>query len=452
MSRSLGVSLQCRLFYFWLMVRAAFAVLLCVLRRVFTFSSERPPRPSDCGRLSARWVTAVLQASACIPSTVTATAAELHALDGSERAAHKVERVHVAYETSADGDVSELPATLVLKRSKAGYRNILATLVRGSGREADFLCSELVERCVAPHVYYARHSWLFGEFAVLMEDLSAGGVRGTAVFGEQANALVGEQASGVSRALPSRATPEAMLAGMFESAAALHARHWRDTSLLKRDWLKAAQWYRGRGRVSWELALRRSYHSWQCVKLLHTGEEGEASLDERFVATVDASFARTSWRELQQHVQDRRIPFTLCHGDMHAANVFLRGPGTASLADSIRMVDWSEVGPWEPCADLAQCVIADLHRSKYSYTRDAVRCYWHVLLENGVAEGDFPWEVCWARFCTAGVERWLWLFPIVALGRLPHTTVQFLHDQIMAFLDVHGAQPSYVLKPLFVVA
>ncbi len=50
----------------------------------------------------------------------------------------------------------------------------------------------------------------------------------------------------------------------------------------------------------------------------------QVTLSPRLVGIIDRSFAESSWAGLQAHVRDPAVPFTLCHGDFHAANMFLR--------------------------------------------------------------------------------------------------------------------------------
>lgn len=77
---------------------------------------------------------------------------------------------------------------------------------------------------------------------------------------------------------------------------------------------------------------------------------------------ADRSFAESSWSALQAHFAQGH-PWTLCHGDFHAANMLLVTEGQQQQTGGgeegqkgrrhIVMVDWSEVRhrlqPHKPC-------------------------------------------------------------------------------------------------------
>lgn len=162
------------------------------------------------------------------------------------------------------------------------------------------------------------------------------------------------------------------------------------------------------------------------------------------IGIMDRSFSESSWDLFQAHVRDKSIPFTLCHGDFHSSNMFVGQDGRPFL------FDWSEVGPWEPTADLVQIIISDLKPSFFvGKTKKWVEIYWQRLKELGLNEQEYSLEECWYSFCRRGPERWIWLFAILCdFPGVPDTLVQYFHDQLLAFIEAHGDFPYYTLKPV----
>ena len=69
-----------------------------------------------------------------------------------------------------------------------------------------------------------------------------------------------------------------------------------------------------------------------------------------------------------------------------------------------------------------------------------------------MTEREYPFEQCWEAFCRGGGERWVCLFSVIA-GKhtTPDAVVQYLHDQLLAFVEMHGSYEYYVLKPVVVI-
>lgn len=156
------------------------------------------------------------------------------------------------------------------------------------------------------------------------------------------------------------------------------------------------------------------------------------------------------------------MPWTLCHGDFHAGNMFLlpsnQSPSTEKRegeeGDNLVLFDWSEVGPWEPTTDLAQTIISDVKPSLFvKHSEELVKFYWTELIRSGVSESEYSWQTCWAAFCRGGPERWIWVFSIIAsLPVMPDMGIQYFHDQLLAFIEAFGDRPFYTLKPVVCLA
>lgn len=123
---------------------------------------------------------------------------------------------------------------------------------------------------------------------------------------------------------------------------------------------------------------------------------------------MDMSFANTSWAKLQAHLRDPLVPFTLTHGDFHAGNMRFKPHESGDVARGrLFLFDWSEVGLWEPTADLGQMLISDVKPEVFKpHSRALVRAYWDRLQELGVREETYTFERCWDAFCRGGVEKW----------------------------------------------
>lgn len=163
------------------------------------------------------------------------------------------------------------------------------------------------------------------------------------------------------------------------------------------------------------------------------------------VAALDDAFSHSSWEALQARLHDAQTPFTLTHGDFHAANMFLRhasGSGAGPCtAEQLVLVDWAEASVWEPTADLGQMMISDVKPEvRRGAERRMVEAYWRRLTrDGGVSAQEYPFKLCWSQYQRAGVERWLFLLPTLAsLPGLPAKAMQYFQDQVAAFIHDHG--------------
>ena len=428
---------------------------------------------------------------------------------------------------SASSPAFPYPSTLILKTTNV-TKDRMAAILGGSCREARFykeyknkvpfsssssseaktstlfsyasftslpcISPSLSSPSLVPRVFYEYFSSFTGDMVLLMEDLqpSAVGV----------NMHLGNQIWG-KPALAEHIDQTELLEAVFSVSADLHALFWRDATLLRNSWMKTSAWYRGEDRCGWEMAMNTARRFWRQVYsgIVGNAERGDNAnagtvrWEPRLVNIINQSLERTSWKALQAHLHDPHIPYTLTHGDFHAANMFLRNicpvvsetsetpnsndaptpinttrdgtntaegdhphllstsAGTHAVFDSLTLpsiwlrsrlvwVDWSEVGPWEPCADLGQMMISDVNPSlRRACERQCVRLYWERLVEvGGVSLSDFPWERCWSSYERASIERWLFLLIILAGFGLPPIAVQYFHDQVWAFVEDHASQ------------
>ncbi|KAF8928378.1 hypothetical protein EDD21DRAFT_377850 [Dissophora ornata] len=417
------------------------------------------PYPGDT-EISIPWLTKTLRAAGAIPADATITSAECKGLDGNRGLAGVMTRVLVTYtlnggpsttsttttETDSSKDSHELH--LILKKSRDGRVSRLGNIISRQAREAIFyysdLAKELEPTTLLPKIYYAHASLLLGEYVILMEDIKQrrghGGADNTALPPVDVNFVFGNQIWGVPPTIDRTTLPPAdkMLEQMFVTAAGIHAQHWNDSRLLRLDWLKTVGWYRGTNRTRWEWSVHAARNSWALGKAKAANGEYEVKYSEKFIKIMDDSFERASWENLQRRLQDRTVPFTLSHGDFHAANMILDRSKSSTTPDLV-IYDWSEICVWEPTTDLGQTVISDVAIPVFqAHARSALQRYWERLIELGaVTPAEYPFEVCWKSFLRSGVEKWLWVFAILCnYPGMPAKCIQYFHDQMMAFIEM----------------
>lgn len=371
---------------------------------------RRHPVPGDRS-VSAAWLTGVLRKSGALDASNEVVALEFVDLSGGRGFAGAMTRLVPTYRKPSD----RAPRALILKMNPSSYTYRKRTIVGGHVRES-ILYSEaakLVPPKLPPTSYWSYGSHLLGEYAFLLEDLDE-------IKAESVAMVFGNQIWGVKVPPSPGMEPVALIRKIFLSTAEMHAAHWRSPALKQMHWLKAVDWYQGRGRDRWEIAIDFARNCWH--KILAQRDAPGApppawTLSPKLREIVTLSFRNASWAKLQAHLSDPSVPFTLTHGDLHANNMrFL--PGTKDVVASGRVIlfDWSEVGPWEPTADLGQMLISDVKPDIFrQHSRDLVRAYYDRLLELGVREAGYTFEHCWSAFCRGGVEKWVWMFAVMSV-------------------------------------
>jgi hypothetical protein len=117
------------------------------------------------------------------------------------------------------------------------------------------------------------------------------------------------------------------------------------------------------------------------------------------------------------------------------------------ILQGMKLLDWSDVGPWEPTTDLAQTIISDLPTRLLSQVEGCLRDYYARLVSLGVH--DYSWEECRLRFGESGMKRWIWILGI--LDSLFDITTsglgQYFVDQMNAFrLELCPNHTHFMLK------
>ncbi|GIQ86472.1 hypothetical protein KIPB_008334, partial [Kipferlia bialata] len=228
---------------------------------------------------------------------------------------------------------------------------------------------------VCPLVLSEEADYETGKMEVLMEDLAASGCIGL-------NFICGNQIWGVPEEKREKIhdTTYDVVEGAFIAGARMHAATWCDPKVMALKWLKGVRFFDGSGQAVWQKGLDDCRALWARGKERFATEDG-LTLSPKLERIMDQSLAAASFESMHAHITDPSTPFALCHGDFHAANMFLRPqptpytPCPEAMADRLVYVDWSEVGVWEPVTELAQMIMSDTRPEIMDQSRTLVETY-----------------------------------------------------------------------------
>lgn len=326
-------------------------------------------------------------------------------------------------------------SSLILKTSFPQSRR---NLVIGAGgvREGIFYRSRYSHRLQdvgrVPKAFYSYGSHVRGQYVLLMEDLR---------HCSPVNHLFGNQIWGVpednNHSTQKQVDPLDLLHAMYMHAAEMHAQYWNDEKLLQCTWMRSSEWFHGRGKMIWELSMNVAKTGWERLR-----NSPEMKYPKDFSEILDRSFQALSWEHVRGHLKSS--PFTLTHGDYHAANMMI-DLSKETLLEGLKVFDWSEVGPWEPTTDLAQPVVSDLSLHLFPKVKSVLQSYHEQLVRLGVE--DYSWEDCQRRFGESGMERWIWVLGVMACLPCPTALYQYFVNQMNAFrLEFCPNHPLFQLK------
>ena len=353
------------------------------------------PQPGD-SLVSPAWVSAILRQGGCLPDGVTVSATSL-STDGLEGGfVGDMCRVELRYATQSPGGQlpsARMPASVVVKMQARGLAKSAVSIMLGAAREAWFynqLANDWKGWRVlpTPRVYFARGNMWTGRYTVVMEDLSSAA---------KCHHICGNQCWGTPPPVP-RGAPTMLQ--VFEAAfcglADMHAEFWGDQSLLQHRHLNSATMWTGRNRTRFLVAKGSVEAKWSRLraalaeggplhKKLVISEVVARCLTESLrVSTWEAyqrmcvlarcvAFAGGAWcthcefnayLRMPRYSTTSGLPFTLVHGDTHAANLLWRmGPGEPTLGKNnqskpgLVAVDWSDVGIRHGATELAMMLI-----------------------------------------------------------------------------------------------
>src|SRR3546814_881553 len=127
-----------------------------------------------------------------------------------------------------------------MKTSNEEIAGRMDSIAGGRMREAFFYSRFTGEtiREITPKALYGDGNSYLGEYVIIMEDLTLReGITANMLFGNQMWG-VPEEARAFIESHPLLKDKSAMLQAIFNKMAVVHARHWRDPSLLQRADLK----------------------------------------------------------------------------------------------------------------------------------------------------------------------------------------------------------------------
>jgi len=314
-----------------------------------------------------------------------------------------------------DADGTPLPARLQLSAAL------------GLAREA-FFYRELAPRLegLVPAVTHAQGCMETGDKHVLMEDLSecvdSGvlfGVGNPNNWGRDLPALC-------ARAGTPPPTPEEVSARTFSAYAHLHARFWRDPTLLALPWLRGADWTCGRERPKWEESQETARKFWE-------GRPADLAIHPLVESALVRAIHVSTWESQLQRLNEKS-PFTLVHGDAWPGNVMWHPSGRVVL------VDWEMAGVGSGAQELGQYLISNMEPAlRRTCERGLVRGYYDELIKAG---GDriagYTWDAAWREYRIGGLERWLWFLCYFASDAAHAAGFAFFHAQVLAFMQDHA--------------
>jgi len=350
---------------------------------------------------------------------------------------------------------SSLPGTIVLKQTLNTPKGIGMSKSLGLAREALFyqhLRSKLAVDVSIPTIYHAHGNYETGEKVILMEDLSSSCIDSGILFGPgNPNNWKRDLPAVIAKAYGESKPPSAArVAGItFEAIAKVHAKFWKDTTLIDKSWLRGSAWLQGEGKASWEA-------SQGFIKGIYgTGIDGKLeSWDPLVKAILRQAMDGISWEAQLERLNAVNSNWTLVHGDFWPGNVLVSTDITADkdgMGDGVRVLDWEMVGLGSGPQDLGQYILSNMAiEERRGCEERIVKAYWKELIENGVDGNSFSWEECWKEYRIGGVERFLW-FLVYFCGQPDGSPLlkwgQFFHDQIADFVKDHDLQPADFVQP-----
>lgn len=271
-------------------------------------SSYRPPTPFD-STVSVEWLTDILRGQKVIPNNVRVVEAVIEDLKGNRGLASAIARIVITYSSNSEA----YRKSLILKQLHTN--NIYNSIFQRQANEAlfyEYYGKEYAD--LIPRSYYQRA--FLGRMVILLEDLTA------AKQGRGVNFFFGNQIWGVPDEMKVNAPDQlTALKEAFTLAARWHAKHWNDRNILNNHWMKGSLWYLNQDRARWESGINYAKKNWADYKRRLANKETIINFSDKLMRFIDRSFENTSWENLQKHLQDPKIPFTLDHGDFHSSNM-----------------------------------------------------------------------------------------------------------------------------------
>ena len=251
---------------------------------------------------------------------------------------------------------------------------------------------------------------------ILMEDLRCSTTRMDQFHGAQG----GSNMDG-DIAKPTMSSKEAWKVA-FEEIAVTHATFWNLENLPNdaENRLKFGAWMKGDHRDEWETSLKACKIAWNKID--------KSNMSERVKTFMTKCLENATFDRAVKHMN--KNPKTLHHGDFHPKNLFWD-----DRQKQVIITDFSEVGIGNPICDLGLYILSDVGTDvRRGNEEEILKAYWNKLTSCGVDPDKYPFSKCWESYKKDGLDRFIWVFPILAYFNY---NAQFFHDQIDGFLADH---------------
>ena len=401
------------------------------------------------------------------------TAVHVESMSGAGGFSGEMSRVRVTWADAKSGDGAE--KVMVMKHTKENGAVSSKTL--GLAREGCFYewvtsTGNRTYDDLIPAVYYSKGNMETGDKVILLEDL--GHMVQTGYFfgggsplnwGKDLESIVSSKGLSLKPTNSSSQTnvPLIVAEAACLLAAKYHGEHWLQSDLLDGNiWLKASDWFVGKGKESWQAQQAYIRDSWEKLKATKANVNNEACKWSAYIiGLIDASMSKISWEGFQDRIQNSH--FTLAHGDFHPANMLCTFDNARVEDDSlsaedvtIRLVDWEVVGVGSGAQDIGQYVISHMSpdfRREFggkllSVYYNTLRKYLDGRVEDGRHStlGDYTFDICEREYVYGGVERWVFLLVLLA-NMVPDQMMQYFLNQVEAFALDHGITVDSIGMP-----
>ena len=234
----------------------------------------------------------------------------------------------------------------------------------------------------------------------------------------------------------------------FQAIANVHARFWKDKSLLEDEYnyLRCSSWINGKDEKSWTASQGMIQCIWEKYNNAEEEHGNGIQWDPLVRQLVDKAMEGISW-ESQQERLNSNSNFTLVHGDFWPGNVMISTSSDTKEDYDIRLLDWEMCGLGSGPQDLGQYILSNMDPVvRRECEEQLIKNYYQKLISLGVS--DFSWDECWTEYKIGGLERWLW-FLVYFCGQEGEMIkwAQFFHDQIREFVHDHRICSEDITQP-----
>lgn len=220
--------------------------------------------------------------------------------------------------------------------------------------------------------------------------------------------------------------------------AELHATFWKDSSLLKTQWLRGSDWLFGKNKESWLTAQQLAIDAWSNM---HTDMELWATYPH-LARCLDVSVSKTTWANALNDYTRIRSYWTLVQGDCHPGNVMCSEDGQT------RLIDFEMIGAGSGAQDIGQFMISHTNPCTRRQCERKLVTEYHekltaALRKRGMNKcaNSYEFRHAWSEYREGGAGRWCWLVLYISKVCAPRVA-KFFMSQLDAFLQDHYPEPK----------